>query len=134
VTIRFSKVLTLISSSALCNTAAAHVYQLEYSRILIKICSPFKVVTVDSLLSSATQDVALHNVIIRSYTSALCSILNEIHRLKFTWILIGKKPLRHWWTEQVRLKQPVDKWYFGDSFAGLELFLDFITDCSQISC
>lgn len=65
-------------------------------------CSPFKVVTVDSLLSSATQDVAPHDVIIRSCTSALCSILIAIHRLNFTWLLTGTKPLRHWWTEQIR--------------------------------
>jgi hypothetical protein len=72
----FRNYLLLSFSSALCNTAAARVYQLEYSRFVFNSSSQFKVVIVDSLLSSATQDAASPNVIIRSYTSALCSIPN----------------------------------------------------------
>jgi hypothetical protein len=60
VKIRVSKVVTLISSSALCNTAAARVYQLEYSWLVFNSCSPFKVATVGSLLPSTPQDVASH--------------------------------------------------------------------------
>jgi len=107
-------ILTLISSSALSNTAAARMYQLQYSPFVFNSCSPFKVATEDSFLSTTTQDVASHNVIIRSYTSALCSILNEIIRLNFTWLLIETKPLRYCWTEQFRLIRPVDKCYYGD--------------------
>jgi len=57
--------------------------------------------------------------------SALCSILNEIHRLNFTWLLIRTKPLLHWWTEQFRLIQAADKWYSGDSSQDWSLFLEF---------
>ena len=96
-TVYVSKVLILMSFSALRNTSAGRVYQLGYSGFAFNSCNQFKVVTfflneVDSLLSSTTQDDASRNVIIRISTSALCSTLNEISWLNFTWLLIETKP------------------------------------------